>query len=404
MAGHSPATLIRGGLATARTLEQRFSSGLRTPAVSARLGVALGVAFAVCFLTGLVSHFMQHPPPWLAWPSRPVWLYGVTQGVHVLTGVASVPLLLAKLWSVYPRLFTWPPFRSLAHALERGFVLLLVVAALSQVVTGIANIAYWYPFPFFFTTVHYGVAWLLVAGLVVHIAHKWRQARDELQIPLREPPHTPPLPESPPGDTARTRLSRRQFLGAIGAASGLLVAVTAGETVPGLRSIALLAPRIGDVGPQRLPVNRTAAAAGLAGRVHEATYRLRVTGAVEHELTLTLADLAALPQVTVDLPITCVEGWSATGTWTGVRLRDLLTRAGARPGSRVRVESLQRGGRYRESYVDPLHVRDPLTLLALGLHGEPLAPDHGYPLRLIAPNRPGVLQTKWVGVVEVIAS
>ena len=39
-------------------------------------------------------------------------LYRVTQGVHVATGLASIPLLLAKLWAVYPKLFTWPPFSS----------------------------------------------------------------------------------------------------------------------------------------------------------------------------------------------------------------------------------------------------------------------------------------------------
>jgi DMSO/TMAO reductase YedYZ molybdopterin-dependent catalytic subunit len=49
------------------------------------------------------------------------------------------------------------------------------------------------------------------------------------------------------------------------------------------------------------------------------------------------------------------------------------------------------------------HARDPLTLLALRLNGEELSPDHGYPARLIAPNRPGVLQTKWVGRLEVPA-
>jgi DMSO/TMAO reductase YedYZ molybdopterin-dependent catalytic subunit len=48
-------------------------------------------------------------------------------------------------------------------------------------------------------------------------------------------------------------------------------------------------------------------------------------------------------------------------------------------------------------------VEDPLTLLALLLDGEPLAIDHGYPCRLIAPDRPGVLQTKWVSRLEVLA-
>jgi DMSO/TMAO reductase YedYZ molybdopterin-dependent catalytic subunit len=51
--------------------------------------------------------------------------------------------------------------------------------------------------------------------------------------------------------------------------------------------------------------------------------------------------------------------------------------------------------------VEPPLTADPLTLIALRLNGEPLHPDHGYPARLIAPNRPGVLQTKWVGRLTV---
>lgn len=69
---------------------------------------------------------------------------------------------------------------------------------------------------------------------------------------------------------------------------------------------------------------------------------------------------------------------------------------GVSDDAQVRVESLERSGLYRTSRVAPPHWRDPLTLLALGLNGEPLALDHGYPCRLIAPNRPGVMQTKWV--------
>ena len=98
-----------------------------------------------------------------------------------------------------------------------------------------------------------------------------------------------------------------------------------------------------------------------------------------------------------------MEGWSATGRWRGVRLRDLLDRAGASPDASARLVSLERSGLYRESVVDGAHASDDLTLLALELNGEPLAPDHGSPVRLIAPNRPGVLQTKWVGRVEVLS-
>ena len=91
---------------------------------------------------------------------------------------------------------------------------------------------------------------------------------------------------------------------------------------------------------------------------------------------------------------------SAGGSWTGVRLAELIALVGGTAGDRVLVESLQAGG-YRSSVVDGPHLADPLTLLALRLNGEPLHIDHGYPCRLIAPNRPGVLQTKWVSAVTV---
>jgi DMSO/TMAO reductase YedYZ molybdopterin-dependent catalytic subunit len=77
-------------------------------------------------------------------------------------------------------------------------------------------------------------------------------------------------------------------------------------------------------------------------------------------------------------------------------VRDLLTMAGAQPHSNARVDSFQPYGSYTTSNLDHFQAHDPDTLLALQVNGEPLAPDHGYPLRLIAPNRPGVMQTKWI--------
>jgi DMSO/TMAO reductase YedYZ molybdopterin-dependent catalytic subunit len=79
-----------------------------------------------------------------------------------------------------------------------------------------------------------------------------------------------------------------------------------------------------------------------------------------------------------------------------VPVRDLLASAGARDGAAVTVESLQPSGLYRASEVTPRQVADADTLLAVTLGGEALALDHGYPVRLIGPNRPGVAQTKWV--------
>jgi DMSO/TMAO reductase YedYZ molybdopterin-dependent catalytic subunit len=114
-----------------------------------------------------------------------------------------------------------------------------------------------------------------------------------------------------------------------------------------------------------------------------------------------MADLEAMPQTTVELPISCVEGWSQSATWSGVRVVDLLEAAGSEPGVRVRVSSLEQHGAYGSSTLPGTHSADPSTLLALRLHGEPLDLDHGFPCRLIAPNRPGVLQTKWVTRLEV---
>jgi DMSO/TMAO reductase YedYZ molybdopterin-dependent catalytic subunit len=100
------------------------------------------------------------------------------------------------------------------------------------------------------------------------------------------------------------------------------------------------------------------------------------------------------------LPIACVEGWSGQAVWRGVRVRDLLAHAG-RPGAAVQVGSLETSGIYTGSSLTPAQAADPDTLLALEVNGSPLHIQHGYPVRLIGPNRPGVQQTKWVGKVVI---
>jgi DMSO/TMAO reductase YedYZ molybdopterin-dependent catalytic subunit len=175
---------------------------------------------------------------------------------------------------------------------------------------------------------------------------------------------------------------------------------TAGVTVPLLRNVSPFAWR-SDRGPQGLPVNRTAGAARVADLATAPTWRLTIVGP-GGTTRLSLDDLAALPQRTAELPIACVEGWSQSATWTGVPVADLLRLAGATPGTPVRVTSLERKGAYRVSTLPSQHTADGNTLLALRLNGEPLDLDHGFPCRVIAPNRPGVLQTKWVNQLEVL--
>ncbi|MFF5076197.1 molybdopterin-dependent oxidoreductase [Actinoplanes sp. NPDC000266] len=368
---------------------------LRSTRLTSLLGVALGVAFAVCFVTGVLSHLIQHPPGWFWWPSRPAGLYRFTQGLHVATGLATVPLLGAKLWSVYPRLFTWPPIRGLAHAAERASVAVLVAASLFQVVSGVLNVAHWYtPMPFFFTTAHYWVAWLAVGGLLTHIG---------VQLPVVRAA----LRRSPAADGAA--IGRREVLTAAAVAAGVITVATVGQTVRPLAVVSVLAPRRPGNGPQGLPVNRTAAAAGVRDAALDPAFRLTVAG-FGREVSLSVADLAAMPQHTAVLPIACVEGWSSSATWSGVRLRDLAALlsaglAGAETadlaGVEAVVESLQASGRYRASVVAGPHLADDRTLIALRLGREPLDLDHGFPARLIAPNRPGVLQTKWVARITL---
>ena len=156
-------------------------------------------------------------------------------------------------------------------------------------------------------------------------------------------------------------------------------------------------------------------------RIDATTWRLRVHGTgVAQELSLSLADLQALPQVTVTRAIECAgnarsffdtqQGTPAAGTawglgaigvatWTGVPLSEVLDRAGLKASA---LDVMPVG-------LDSQQVRRPIpvekaladTLLVTGMNGVPLPLDHGYPVRLLAPGWIGVANVKWVGSIEV---
>ncbi|TRW86425.1 molybdopterin-dependent oxidoreductase [Mycolicibacterium sp. 018/SC-01/001] len=361
---------------------------MRGTAITARVGLALGVAVAICFLTGLLSHLIQHPQPWFWWPTRPVWLYRLTQGLHVISGIAAIPLLVVKLWSVWPKLFERPLFGGPVRALERLSILVLVASMIFQLSTGLLNTAQWYVFGFFFTTAHYAVAYVAIGAVVVHIGVKLPVIRRALGEPLDEPAGQGPGP------------SRRTVLVGTWLAVAAATVVTAGQTVPLLRKLSVLAPRSGQ-GPQGVPVNRSAIAAGVIRAAQAPGYRLTVVNGTRSR-AFSVAELAALPQSTHRLPIACVEGWSADAQWTGVVLTQLLAAVGAAPESDVRMISLEGPGPYSRTVLPARHARDDMTLIALQLNGQTLDLDHGYPCRLIAPSRPGVLQTKWLTRIEVV--
>ena len=403
-----------------------WRSPLRGPWLTSVFGLILLVGIIVLFVTGLLSYAAYNPDlapgndqtpekGWLgfylfSWPTSPHWLYRLTQGVHVTLGVVLIPILLAKLWSVIPKLFSWPPLRSPSHALERLSLLLLVGGALFEFVTGVLNIQLHYIFPGSFYTLHFYGAWVFIGAFVVHIAFRiptmtkalrsrsWRAvlrtpaARTEAE-PADDTGLVPPDPAPP-------TMSRRGALGLVGAGSLGLLIVTAGQSIGGsLRETALLAPHGQEphTGPNGFQINKTAADVGIRAHDIGPAWRLVVRGG-DRERIFTRAQMLAMQQHSAALPIACVEGWSTDDQhWSGVRLVDLAALVGmgqSPPG--VFVESAQRGGTFSSTHLRDNQVRDQRSLLALRVNGAPLSMDHGYPARIIVPNNPGVHNTKWV--------
>ncbi|WP_188301458.1 molybdopterin-dependent oxidoreductase [Streptomyces sp. CBMA156] len=403
-----------------------WRSPIRGPWLTSVFGLVLLAGIPVLFVTGALSYAAYNPDLGVFndqtpdkgllgfylfdWPTRPTWLYRLTQGVHVTLGVVLVPVLLAKLWSVIPKLFEWPPVRSPAHALERLSLLMLVGGAVFEFVTGILNIQLHYVFPGSFYTLHFYGAWVFIAAFVIHVALKlgrlvralrsrplWRELRTGVAGTRPEPPDQDGLVAV---DPAPPTIARRGALALVGAGSLALLVVTAGQSIGGrLRSTALLAPhnRAPANGPNGFQVNKTAAAVGITAAMVGPDWRLELHGAGPVRV-FTREQLLALPQRSARLPIACVEGWSTEDqSWSGLRLADLAAMAGLPDAADVLVESVQPPGPYTSVVLRGNQIRDPLSLLALHVNGVGLSLDHGYPARIIVPANPGVNNTKWVG-------
>jgi DMSO/TMAO reductase YedYZ molybdopterin-dependent catalytic subunit len=386
-----------------------WKSPLRGTWLTAVLGIVLLVLVTLVALTGFLSHAAYQPDlgrnalvepdlpftTFFDWPTGPSWLYAFTQGLHVNAGLVVIPVVLAKLWSVIPRLFQWPPARTPAEGVERVAITLLVASTGFLLATGVANIQYWYVFGFDFVKAHYYAAVVFVAALAVHLvvkapvalrAYRERDALAAARSPQRVDHLTATAPDSP-------TVSRRGLLAAVGGGAVALLVANAGESIGGpLRATAFLAPRRSG----GFPVNKTAAGARVTADMVGAGYRLVVAGGGA-ELELSREELLALPQSTHTLTLGCVEGWSTRQTWTGIPLAELARRAGVPDPSELRVESLQPAGILREATLTAGQVADSRSLLALQANGADLSIDHGFPARIIVPALPGVHNTKWVG-------
>src|ERR1700712_806369 len=279
-----------------------WRSPLRGPWLTSILGSILLVLIAIVP--------KDRDLPWIsslfAWPTGPSWLYGLTQGLHTNVGLIAIPFLLAKLWSVIPRLFSFPPVKSPAEGIERLSIALLVSSAVFELATGVMNAQYWYPFKFNFVVAHYYGAIIFTASIVLHvivklpvIARAYRE-RGVLK-PLRDNlENTKPEPGDEHGglvtpNPAQPTISRRGLFALAGAGAGLLLVANVGQSGGGpLRKLAFLAPRR-EIVDGDFPINKTAAVAGIKPEQTGAAYRLVLRNG-DTEVSLSREQLLALPQ------------------------------------------------------------------------------------------------------------
>ncbi|USQ75551.1 molybdopterin-dependent oxidoreductase [Ornithinimicrobium cryptoxanthini] len=140
-------------------------------------------------------------------------------------------------------------------------------------------------------------------------------------------------------------------------------------------------------------------------QVDPQTWRLRVTGMVDRELELTFQDLLDADLVEALVTLTCVSNYvggnlAGNGVWTGLPVREVLARAGLQDGADMVLSTSVDGftaGTPLEAMTD-----DRNALIAVAQNGEPLLPEHGFPVRLVVPGLYGyVSATKWVTELKV---
>jgi DMSO/TMAO reductase YedYZ molybdopterin-dependent catalytic subunit len=200
-----------------------------------------------------------------------------------------------------------------------------------------------------------------------------------------------------------TPVGRRVFLGMVGlGAAGVLW----GSKAAGLfeRLMAPVAVKDGSGLLGLFPVGRFriySVAGFLPGR-SDTEYRLRIAGLVDRPLELTLADLKAMAPTRLTADFQCVTGWRVPGVdWAGVRLGDLLERAGVKAEAGG-VEFTSFDGIYTESLtLEQARRRD--VLVAYQLDGKRISSAHGGPVRLYVAPMYGYKSCKWLDAMEVVA-
>ena len=367
---HQPATAERPQLAS--TL------------ITMQLGVALSVLFGLLFLSGGLFYlyiFNYDIGPW----------FTATRLVHFYAGLMSIPFLVAKYGSTGFRLAGYylglPRFRAAGppRLIPRLLSPLLALDFFVLYFSGLYIVFHYYytvtnipPLGFKPVQLHLWAALLAVPLLAVHLGSHLIETIHGLGAERRRI-------QAEEGASATASLTRRGFVGAVlagglGLAYGFQNTPLVNREWRGLFIGRIPAEERG--GPGDFPIET------LFGKrdVDPATWALTLTGAVGREVTLTYADLLALPAVSRAIRLSCVSGWTANATWRGPLLRDVLAAAEPDPAARsVEFHSVT-------DYSVVWHRRrlnDGDALLATHVNGAPLSTNHGFPVRLIVPGYPG---------------
>lgn len=211
--------------------------------------------------------------------------------------------------------------------------------------------------------------------------------------------------EGAPNNTAEARttpVGRRVVLGMLGLGA---VGVVVGEGVQN-QLVSLMQPlqRVDPTGlSDLLPGNyfRIYTVTDGYPSQSQADYRLTIGGRVDRPMTLSVADLQAMPPTTMVRDFQCVTGWRVHGVhWQGVALSYLLDRAGVQPSAKaLRIESFD--GLYTESLTLAEAYR-PDVIAAYSMLGGPVSREHGGPVRLYVAPMYGYKSLKWMSKIELV--
>jgi len=132
--------------------------------------------------------------------------------------------------------------------------------------------------------------------------------------------------------------------------------------------------------------------------IDRASYRLQVDGLVKNPQNFTYDEILKMPQTSKVVDLNCVEGWSFTGKWTGVKMSDLFKKTGIIDNASTVI--FYSSDEYSTS-LDLNYLLQNNIILAYKLNDVTLPPDRGFPFQLVAESKYGYKWAKWITRIEV---